>query len=449
MVSESSDTKFALNGDLHIAYQVFGDGAIDLLHVAELVHHVDAVWEFPEYARMLRRLGSFARVIQFDRRGTGLSDPVSVRELPDLETQVDDVVAVLDAVGSERPAIFGSGDGCLIAMLLAATHPDRCASLALFLPAAMQAATSEHPIGFPPEAIEGALHAMKEGMVGGDAGLPFLAPSRLGDDRFASNLTKLQRASVRPGVLAHFYEQTMRSDVRSALPVIRVPTLVVHRTESVIQPVELGREVASLIPAARLIEVPGTDSLLFSGDTDRVIDEVEEFLTGARSGGDAERVLATLLFTDIVESTRTAAEVGDRQWRDLLDEHDRLVRRELERFRGREVVTTGDGFLATFDGPGRAVRCALAITEVTVSAGIRVRAGIHTGEVELRGNDVGGLAVHIAARVSALAGPGEVLVSSTVKDLLVGSGVDFEGRGEKTLKGVPGTWRLFAVAATA
>jgi class 3 adenylate cyclase len=441
---EAPQTRFVRNGDVHLAYQIVGNGPIDLLFIDTWAHHVDLVWDIPDFARLLRRLSSFARLIQFDRRGTGVSDPVPVDALPDLETQVEDVIAVLNAAESERPAILGIADASLVAMLLAATHPDRCRALALYAPAAMQAAAPDHPIGRTLEDIEGSVQLMTDGMLEGGGGLEWLAPSRVGDERFAAQLARLQRSALRPGAIGHYYRQSMLSDIRPILPTIQAPTLVIHRTEDRIIPVALGREVAALIPGARFVELPGTDTLLFSGDTDRAVEEIEEFLTGAHTGAEFERILATLVFTDIVHSTRAAARVGDRAWRDLLDQHNELMRREFDRFRGREVATTGDGFLATFDGPGKAVRCALSITEAATTLDLQVRAGVHTGEVDVRELDVGGLAVHIAARVAALAGPGEVLVSSTVKDLLVGSGIEFEGRGEHALKGVPETWRLFA-----
>ena len=277
--------------------------------------------------------------------------------------------------------------------------------------------------------------------------MPMLAPSRAGDARFAEQLARFQRGSVRPGAVGHYFRQSMLSEIRQALPVIQAPTLLLHRTENQVVPIELAREAATLIPDAKLVEVPGGDHLFFVGDTDVLAEEIEEFLTGSRSVADPDRVLATLMFTDLVDSTRLAADLGDRRWRDLLDEHHDLVRREIKRFGGREIDTAGDGFLATFDGPSRGVRCAVAITGVMGSLGLEIRAGVHSGEVELRGSDVAGLAVHIAARVAALAGPGEVLVSSTVKDLLVGSGIEFDDRGTHELKGVPDEWHLYAAIA--
>jgi class 3 adenylate cyclase len=439
-------TRFAQHGDVHLAYQTVGDGPLDVFLVDTWVHHVEAVWDFPEFARFLRRLASFGRLIHFDRRGTGLSDPVPLDRLPDVATQVEDAITVLDAAGSRQPAVIGLNDGTLVAMLLAASQPERCRSLLLF------AATAKHQqaAGLPMEAIDQAIETMTRGLTAGGGGVEFLARSRLGDERFAQDLGRLQRLSVRPGAIGHYYRQSMEADARDTLPRIRVPTLVVNRTGNPIVAMDLSREVASLIPGAKLVELPGTDHLAYSEDLDRVLDEIEEFVTGARTGADPDRVLTTMLFTDIVDSTTRAAELGDRRWRDLLDRHHELLRAEIGRFGGREVSTTGDGFFATFDAPARAVRCALAASEaVSSSLGFDIRAGVHTGEVEVRGSDLGGLAVHIGARIAALAGAGEVLVSSTVKDLLAGSSIDFGDRGEHELKGVPGAWRLYAATETA
>ena len=434
---EQPETRFARNGDVHIAYQTVGSGPIDILLVDTWVHHVEAVWDFPDFARFLRRLSSFGRLIQFDRRGTGLSDPAPLDRLPDFDSQVDDALTVLDAAGSDEVALLGINDGGLVAMLLAAAHPERCRSLVLFTPTAKH----EQAGGMPMDAIEEALEQMK---AVDDSGVWILAPSRVGDERFDQQLLRFQRLSVRHGAIAHYYRQTMLSDVRSVLPSITTPTLVLNRIGNRVVAMELSREVASLIPDAKLVELPGDDHLVFSQDIDRVTDEIEEFLTGVRTGSDPDRVLTTLLFTDIVDSTTRAAEMGDRRWRDLLDQHHVSIRTELSRFGGREVATTGDGFFATFDSPAQAVRCALSAVEDVGSLGIEIRTGVHTGEVEVRGSDLGGLAVHIGARVAAAAPPGEVLVSSTVKDLLAGSGIVFEDRGEHELKGVPGAWRLFA-----
>jgi class 3 adenylate cyclase len=436
---DPQETRFAKVGDVHIAYQIVGDGPIDILFIDTWVHHVEAVWDFPEFARLLRRLASFGRLIHFDRRGTGLSDPVPLDRLPDFDTQVEDVVAVLDAAGSERPAIVGTNDGTLIAMLLAATHPERCDSLTLFAP------TAKHELeGGPPiESIDAVVKMIME--AGDDSGIEWLAPSRLGDEAFDRRLNKLQRNSVRRGAMGHYYRQTMLSDSNETISRITLPTLVVNRRGNRVVPIEHSRDVAARIADARFVELPGEDHLLFSQDIDLVADEIEEFITGARTGKDPDRLLTTLLFTDIVDSTNRAAEWGDRRWRDLLDQHHAVMRTQLERYGGREVATTGDGFFASFPSPTQAVRCALDAARAVDALGIRFRAGVHTGEVEVRGDDLGGLAVHIAARVMSAARPGEVIVSSTVKDLLAGTDAGFEDRGEHELKGVPGTWRLFAV----
>ena len=438
-------TRFARNGDVHLAYQVVGDGPIDLLFVDDWVHHVEIVWEVPEFAHFLRRLASFARLIHFDRRGTGLSDPVPTASLPDLETQVGDALAVLDAAGSEQPAVLGIQVGGLIAMLLAATHPERCSQLVLYAASAASMGTPDNPMNATFGDVEVIVETMaKEMASGGEGMIPGLAPSRAGDERFIAQLARLSRSAVRPGTIGHFFRQSLLTDLRHVLPTIAVPTLVIHRTDDPVVPIDLAREVAALIPNASMRELPGGDHLVFAGDSDAVADEIEEFLTGTRSGSEPDRVLATLLFTDIVDSTRIAAELGDRRWHDLLDEHRASVRQDIDRYRGRELATTGDGFLAAFDGPARAVRCAHAIRDAAIGLGLSIRAGIHAGEIDLRGTDASGLSVHIAARVAALAGPGEVLTSSTVKDLLVGSGVEFQPRGEHELRGVPGTWWLFA-----
>jgi class 3 adenylate cyclase len=440
---EQVETRFARNGEIHIAYQVVGEGPIDILYVDTWVHHVEAVWDIPDFARFLRRLASFGRLIHFDRRGTGLSDPVPLDRLPDFDTQVEDVVAVLDAAGSERPAIVGANDGTLVAMLLAAAYPQRCSSLVLFTPTAKHQPGDGEDVPSIDEVVELISRSVD------DSGLDWLAPSRVGDEAFDHRLLKLQRNSVRQGAMGHYYRQTLLSDVSDVIPRLAIPTLVLNRSGNRVVPLEQSKEVAEGIPDARFVELPGEDHLIFSQDTDRVADEIEEFLTGTRTGKDPDRLLTTLLFTDIVDSTTRAAEWGDRRWRDLLDQHHALVRAQLERYGGREVSTTGDGFFASFPSPTQAVRCGLEVAEAVSTLGVQIRAGVHTGEVEVRGDDLGGLAVHIAARVSAAAGAGEVVVSSTVKDLLAGSAITFQDRGEHELKGVPGNWRLFAARQNA
>ncbi len=437
-MTEQPRTRFARNGDVHLAYQTVGTGSIDILLIDTWVHHVEAVWDFPDFARFLRRLSSFGRLIHFDRRGTGLSDPVPLDKLPDFQTQMEDVVAVLDAAGSQSTAIIGTADGTLVAMLLAAAHPERCRSLVLFAPTAKH----EQAAGLAMERIEEALQEITDAVE--DSGVYILAPSRVEDETFDRQLLRFQRNSVRQGAMAHYFRQSMLADISDVPPKITTPTLILNRSGNRIVSMELSKEVAAMIPDAKLVELPGEDHLVFSQDVDRVTDEIEEFLTGVRTGSDPDRILTTLLFTDIVDSTTRAAEMGDRRWRDLLDQHHDLVRAELDRFGGREIATTGDGFFARFDSPAQAVRCALSATDGITSLGVQIRAGVHTGEVEVRGADLGGLAVHIGARVAAAAQPGEVLVSSTVKDLLAGSGVPFEDRGEHELKGVPGAWHLWA-----
>ena len=434
-------TRYAKNGDIHIAYQVVGEGDLDILLIDTWVHHVEAVWDLPDFARFLRRLSSLGRLIHFDRRGTGLSDSVPLDQLPDFQTQVDDAAAVLEAAGSDHPAVIGLNDGTIVASMLAAQEADRCRALVLFTFAASHSLAA----GMPMESIDEVIAVIEASALTDDSGLEFLAPSRVGDERFDRQLARLQRFSVRPGAYGHFYRQTMEADVTGVLPSIRTPTLVLNRVGNRIMPVDRSREAAASIAGARFVALSGTDHLAFSEGIDELVDEIEEFLTGSRTGTDPDRILTTLLFTDIAQSTQLAAAMGDRRWRDVLDQHHEVMRAELVRFGGREVSTTGDGFFAAFDRPVSAVRCALAMVPAVSSLGIQIRAGVHTGEVEVRGSDLGGLAVHIAARVAASASPDEVLTSSTVKDLLAGSGIDFLDRGEPELKGAPGAWRLYAV----
>jgi class 3 adenylate cyclase len=429
---------------VHIAYQIVGEGDLDLLLIDTWVHHVEAVWDFPDYARFLRRLGGIGRLIHFDRRGTGLSDPVPLSSLPDLGTQVGDAVAVLDAAGSESAAVLGINDGTIVATLLGAEHPERCRALVLFT------FTAAHTLaaGMPLESIDEVIEMIAESAGTDNSGIEMLAPSRVDDIQFDRNLARLQRLSVRPGAFAHYYRQTMEADVGGVLASIETPTLILNRAGNSIVPADQSQLAAGLIKGAKYVELPGTDHLVFSEGVDLILDEIEEFLTGARTGVDPDRMLATLLFTDIVGSTDRAAEMGDGRWRDLLDRHDEMTRTEFARHGGHEVSTTGDGFFAYFPRPIAAVKCALALAQAMTSIGLSIRAGLHTGEVEVREEDLGGLAVHIASRISAEADPGEVWVSSTVKDLLAGTEVEFVDRMEHELKGVPGQWRLFQVGIT-
>jgi class 3 adenylate cyclase len=430
----SPRTVYAHSGDASIAYQIVGDGSTDLVVVNGPSSHVELVWEEPATARALRRLASFSRLVLFDRRGTGLSDPVS--RPPTLEQQMDDLRAVLDHAGIERAALFGANDLGLCA-LYAATYPDQVSELVL----SGVAATGIRTI--TPE-VHALLTDALENSWGDGTLMALWAPSQVGNRAFEQWWARMQRSSASPGMARQLLEMIAQTDLRAVLPTIRVPTLVMHTADNSYIPVELGREVASLIPGARLIEYPGTDT--YSWLNEAWLDELEQFLTGRRSDDDADRVLATVMFTDIVGSTEHASRIGDGRWRALLDEHNDVVRSALTRWRGTEVKTIGDGFLATFDGPARAVRCASEIVDGMTPLGLTVRTGLHTGECELVGDDVAGMAVHIGARVMAHAEPGEVLASSTVKDLVVGSELRFEDRGSHALKGVADEWRLYALA---
>jgi pimeloyl-ACP methyl ester carboxylesterase len=437
-------TRYARSGDVSIAYQVVGDGPLDLVFVSGWVSHLDHMWEEPSFARFLRRLASFSRLILFDKRGTGLSDRVPVSDLPTLEERMDDVRAVMDAAGSERAALLGHSEGGPMCLLFAATYPDRTVALALIGSYARRLVGEGYPFGARPESYGAFLDEIERGW-GGPVGLAVRAPSLVDDERFTAWWADYLRMSASPGAALALTRMNGAIDVRPTLATIHVPTLIVHRTGDRSLPVEGARYLAERIEDATLVELPGADHLPFVGDQDEILDEIQEFLTGVRGGFEVDRVLATVLFTDIVGSTEHAVELGDREWRELLDSHHLLVRRELARWRGNEVDTAGDGFLATFDGPARAIRCACAVRTEVRRLGIEIRAGLHTGECEVHGNSVAGIAVHIGARVSALAGPGEVLVSSTVRDLVAGSGIEFDERGEHELKGVPGPWRLYSV----
>jgi class 3 adenylate cyclase len=441
------ETRYARSGDLSIAYQVVGDGPIDLVHIPGVLSHVDLAWENPKYRRFMERLAAFARVIVYDKRGTGLSDPVS--EPPQVEERIDDTRAVMDAEGIERAVIFGCSEGATLAAFFAAAHPDRASHAILYGSFARSTAA---PPDYPwtvlgAQSADHAMELFREALRGWGAGasLVLLAPSIFGTPE-QSWWGRYERAAMSPRSAEILMLANIGLDLREVLPVISVPTLVMHRDGDTI-PIEGARYVADHIPGARFVELHGDDHWPWVGDPDEVCDHVEEFLTGHRSTPPADRVLATVMFTDIVGSTERASELGDRRWRELLDTHERVTRTELERHQGEEVKTTGDGVLATFDGPARAIRCATSLASETDRLGLPIRVGLHTGECERRNGDIGGIAVHIGARVMAEAGPGEVLVSRTVKDLTVGSDIAFEGRGPCRLKGVPGEWELFAVTA--
>ena len=438
-------TRYALSGDAHIAYQVFGEGELDLVFVPGFVSNIEHYWEMPGVPEILNRLGSFARVLMFDKRGTGLSDPVA--EPPPLEQRMDDMQAVMDAERVERAALFGISEGGPASVLFAATYPDRTNALVLYGSTPRFLTDSDISWGATDEQRELVL-AEASNRWGDGALLAAFAPSAAQDPAAEEMWSRFQRAGASPAMGRAVLAALFEIDVRDILPSIGVPTLILHRTGDLVAPVEGGRLMADKIPGARLVEFDGADHVPFTGDFTPVLDEMEEFLTGARQARPLDRVLATVMFTDIVDSTRRAAEAGDRSWRDLIERHDDLTRRQLERFRGREVKTLGDGFLATFDGPARGIECAAAIRDGVRRLGLEVRAGLHTGECELAGSDVRGMAVNIGARIGSLAQPSEVLVSSTVKDLVVGADLEFTDRGEHELKGVPGTWHLFSAGAS-
>jgi pimeloyl-ACP methyl ester carboxylesterase len=438
------ETRYARSGEAHIAYQAVGDARLDLVLLPGAFSHVEHQWEEPSFARFLHRLASFSRLIVLDVRGTGLSDRAA--DLPTLEEQIDDVLAVLDAVGSERAVLFGLSQGGGLASLFAAAHPARTTALVLFGAYARSVWAEDFPWGRTTEDYDELMRLADEGW-GSGVFLPRVAPSVANDASFKVWWAKQERLSGSPGAILAFLRAQREADVRHVLPAIQAPTLIIQRREDAYRRVEHGRYLAEAIPGATYVELPGRDNLPYVGDQDAVLDEVQEFLTGVRHGAEPDRVLATVLFTDIVGATARAAELGDRAWRDLLERHNAVVRRELERGRGREVDTAGDGFLATFDGPARAIRSAHAIAERVQTLALDIRSGLHTGEVELVGDHMRGIAVHIGARTAALAGPGEVLVTSTVKDLVAGSGIEFEDRGVRALKGVPGEWRVFRVTS--
>ena len=440
---EAGSIRYALNDDRAIAYTTFGEGDIDLIFVGGFVGHLEIFGELPQARRFWRRLGSFARVLAFDKRGMGLSDR-SIGAYT-LEGVVEDMTTVLDAVGWDRAAVFGVSEGGPAASLFSAMHPERTSHLVQFGTYARMAQAPDYPDGIPPERLRRLSERMRE-QWGEPALLRFWAPSWAEDREAREWWARLLRNGASPAVIRSLGEMYEQMDVRSLLPQVKVPTLVLWRAEDRLVPPPLSRAVAEGIPGARGVELAGGDHLFLAGDQEALLGEVEEFLTGQRGGGPPERALATVLFTDIVGSTERAASEGDSRWRELLSEHDRRARRVIEAERGRLVKSTGDGVLATFDGPARAISAARDLREELAPLGLAVRAGVHTGECELIGDDVGGMAVHIGARVSSAAGPNEVLVSQTVRDLVVGSGIQFEERGSATLKGVPGDWRLFAVA---
>jgi class 3 adenylate cyclase len=447
-VSELPETQYARTADgAYLAYQVVGEGPLDLALMPAVAGAVELGWEIPSFARVFRGLASFCRLIRFDPRGYGLSDPLSRAEEPSLEERAEELLAVLDAAGSERAAVVANNWQGLLAVFFAATHPIRTSALVLDGCYARFAYADDYPWGAPGDAIDrGIAYVARFPDRGGVEIFNHVAPHAIqSDPEFKAQVLRHHRQTSHVGYAKRRAEMSMLTDVRALLPSIQAPTLVLYRRDDRLHSKPDATYLAEHIPGAKLVELPGDDNLMLVGDVDKVVSEIEEFLTGARHPADTDRVLATVLFTDMVGSTERAAEVGDRRWRDVLDGHDRAIRRQLERFRGREVNTSGDGFVATFDGPGRAIECACAIRDAVRAVGVEVRVGLHTGEIELRGDDIGGIGVHIAARVMSHAAGGEVLTSAAVPLLVAGSGIEFNDRGEHELKGVPGTWRLFSV----
>jgi class 3 adenylate cyclase len=444
VVTVPSATKYAKSGDVHIAYQVVGEGALDLVLVPGFVSHVEHIWEEPRAARFLRRLASFARLIIFDKRGTGLSDRVG--PVPTLEQRMDDVRVVMDAVRSRRAALYGVSEGGPMGLLFAATHPERTSALVIHGGYARAGWSADHPYGATDEQAARLFDSMEQHW-GGPWGISTYAPSLAKDAAFREWWATFLRLSASPGAAVGVMRMALQIDVRHVLPSIRVPTLILHAGGDNLVRVEHGRYLAEHIPGARFVELPGQDHLCYAGEADVALGEIQEFLTGVSGASEPDRVLATVLFCDVVDSTALAVTLGDRRWRDLLEQYHAAVRRELGRFRGRELDTAGDGVLAAFDGPARAIRCAWQVIESVRGLGLGLRIGLHTGECERIGAKLGGVAVHIGSRVASLAAPGEVLVSSTVKDLVAGSGIRFEDRGARALRGVPGEWHLYAVAA--
>jgi class 3 adenylate cyclase len=437
-------THYAKSGDVHIAYQVVGEGPIDLVLIHGWISHLEYQWEDPALARFLNRLASFSRLIVFDKRGTGLSDRVAESALPTLEQRMDDIRAVMDAAGSRRAAMFGVSEGGPLSTLFAATYPTRAAALVMYGAYAKWIRADDYPWAPTREEHEAALEAYEKHW-GTPIGLKTLAPSVAKDERVRQWYAHSLRVSASPAAGVTLYRMNIEVDTRAILPAIRVPTLILHRSGDRLIPCEAGRYMARQIAAARFVELPGDDHIAWIGDTEPLLAEIQEFLTGERPVLEADRVLATIMFVDIVQSTQRATAIGDSRWRDLVGNYQQQVGKEVARLGGRVVNTAGDGVFAIFDGPARAIKCARAVRDVVGTLGLAIRSGIHTGECVIEGNDVTGVAVHIGARVAARANPGEILLSSTVKDLIAGSRIECSDRGSHVLKGVAGRWRLFAV----
>jgi class 3 adenylate cyclase/pimeloyl-ACP methyl ester carboxylesterase len=432
-----------------VAYQVFGSGPLDLVFITNWVTNMDAMWDEPSVAAYMGRLGAFSRVIWYDKRGSGVSDPVPLASLPTIEQWSDDARTVMDAVGVDQVAIVGDTEGGPMAAMLAATHPERVRALVLVNSFARWRRAEDYPIGMPEETSEKLIERWEQHWGVTSEMLDLTAPSIANDPRFRSWWLRYSRLAMPRQAATTMYRGVTEIDVRSILPTIRVPTLVLHRAGNLHHRVAFGRYLADHIPDAKYVELPGADSFPFhAGDFTPLLNEVEEFLTGTRATPLPDRRLATMVFTDIVGSTRLAAERGDSAWIRLARSHDEIVREHLATYRGREIDHTGDGFVAIFDGPARAVTCAARMVDALRELGVTIRVGLHTGEIELVGDEIRGLAVHVAARVMAVAEKGGILVSATVKDLVLGSGIDFAERGTHRLKDVPGDWRLYEVVST-
>jgi len=438
--------RYTTTGDgVHLAYEVTGDGPRDVVVTSGFISHLEHQWADPGYARSLERLAAFARVISFDKRGLGLSDPVPMTDVGDLEKRTEDIAAVMAAAGSQRAALLAFSESGGVAALFAATHPELVSELILYGSWARFFCADDYPAGVPWESWEPIVTSIRSAW-GSAAVFDVIAPCAANDVRLRSWWAEWERLSASPGTAEAYAKVAMELDIRPVLGHVRAPTLILHRRDDPFAPIAQARYLAGHIPGSRLVELPGRDHPHFVGDVDSVMDEVEEFLTGARAHADDDRALVTVLFTDLVGSTRRASEIGDQKWAALLQAHHSLIRRQLERFGGTELDTAGDGFLARFDTPMRAIRCAIAIRDGMHGIGLTIRAGIHTGEAVRQADKLAGLTVHIGARAAALAAPDEVLVTQTVRDLMVGSSTRFADRGAHALKGVPNKWRLYAVA---
>jgi pimeloyl-ACP methyl ester carboxylesterase/class 3 adenylate cyclase len=440
------EIQYARVGDSYVAYTVSGSGPVDLVCTMGLGGHVEHVWDYPPMARFLDGLAGFSRLIMFDRRGLGGSDPVPPTRPPTWEEWMEDLLAVMDAAGSKRAAIYAELDGGPVGMLFAAHYPERTSSLILANTAAKYVASEDYPSGEPPETWQGLLDVIEQ-MWGRDEMSPVSVPSLAGDERYVKWSSRMARAVATPGVAAAMFRYTFGLDVRAALGSIQCPTLILHRSDYRFVNVSHGRYLAEHIPNARLVELPGADLWFFTAGSGHVPGVIEEFITGVAPVPDRDRVLATVLFTDVVGSTEKVAILGDRPWNELLEAHDDIIRREVDRYGGRLVGITGDEAFATFDGPGRAIRCARTAGDALRALGLDIRSGVHTGEIESRGESVGGIAVHIGSRVMNEAQAGEILCTRTVRDLVAGAGLDFVDRGTHALKGVPEPWQLFAVGS--